>query len=186
MPGMTIGFEGKSKGFEDGLFERGLRQPQHLHHTRHRGGGRRGGRVYEPSVNHGQMRGFQDWDHSHARVDGSTRHWDGALGWRKDSPGRGIEYCWGKSKCEFCKNSNFVSGKENFKKRVMAALASVTLRRSQKYLRKANDYKRANRMLIDGPGVEAAAQYADIENMCALVKTHRCTFNQGCLSISGS
>ena len=83
VPGMTIFFEGKVKRFEDGLFERGLRQPQNLHHTRHRGGGRRGGRVYEPSVNHGQMRGFQDWGHSHARVDGSTRHWDGALGWRR-------------------------------------------------------------------------------------------------------
>ena len=94
--------------------------------------------------------------------------------------GRCIEYCWGKSKCEFCKNSNFVSGKENFKKRVMAALVSVTLRRSRKYLRKASDYKRANRMLVDGPGVEAAAQYADIGEMRALVKTHRFTFDQDC------
>ena len=36
--------------------------------------------------------------------------------------GRGIEYYWGKSKYEFRKHNNFVSGKENFEKRVMNAL----------------------------------------------------------------
>ena len=92
--------------------------------------------------------------------------------------GRGIEYCWGKSKYEFRKHNNFVSGKENFEKRVMTALKSVTLRRSRAFLRKANDYKRAYRMLIDGFGVEAVAQYADIEKMSAIVKNHRCTFDQ--------
>jgi hypothetical protein len=40
----------------------------------------------------------------------------------------------------------------------MTALASVALRRSRAFLRKANDYKRAYRMLIDGFGVEAATQ----------------------------
>ena len=87
--------------------------------------------------------------------------------------GRGIEYYWGKSKYEFRKHNNFVSGKENFEKRVMTALKSVTLRHSRVFLRKANDYNRAYRMLIDGFGVEAVAQYADIEKMSvmsALVK----------------
>jgi hypothetical protein len=55
----------------------------------------------------------------------------------------------------------------------MTALKSVTLRRSRAFLRKANDYKRAYRMLIDWFGVEAVAQYADIEKFRALVKTHR-------------
>ena len=100
--------------------------------------------------------------------------------------GRGIEYCWGKSKYEFRKHNNFVSSKENFEKRVMAALGSVTLKRSRAFLRKANDYKRAYRMLIDGAGVDAAAQYADIEKMRALVKTHRCTFDQDYKFIAGS
>jgi glucan phosphorylase len=57
-------------------------------------------------------------------------------------------------------------------------LASVTLKRSRAYLRKASDYKRAYRMLNEGHGVGTAAQYAEIEKMRALVKTHRCTFNQ--------
>ena len=60
----------------------------------------------------------------------------------------------------------------------MTALKSVTLRRARGFLRKANDYKRAYRMLIEGAGVVAAALYADIEKMRALVKTHRCTFDQ--------
>jgi hypothetical protein len=61
------------------------------------------------------------------------------------------------SKYEFRNHSNFVSGKENFEKRVMTALKSVALRRLLAFLRKANDYKRAYRMLIDGFGVEAVA-----------------------------
>ena len=103
------------------------------------------------------------------------------MGWSKrprhkghpELAGRGIEYYWGKSKYEFRKHMNFVSGKENFEKRVVTALKSVTLRRSRAFLRKANDYKPAYRMPIDGFGVEAVAQYADIEKMSvmsALVK----------------
>ena len=91
--------------------------------------------------------------------------------------GRGVEYCWGKSKYEFRKHNNFVSSKENFEKRVMAALASVTLKRSRAYLHKANDYKRAYRMLNEGSGVGTAVQYAEIEKMRALLKTHRCKFD---------
>jgi hypothetical protein len=87
--------------------------------------------------------------------------------------GRCVEYCWGKSKCEIRKHSNFVSSKENFEKRVMAASASETLKRSRAYLHKANDYKRAYRMLNEGSGVGTALQYADIEKMRPLLKTHR-------------
>jgi hypothetical protein len=77
--------------------------------------------------------------------------------------GRCVECCWGKNKYEFCKHRNFASSKENFEKRAMAALASVTLKRWRAYLRKADDYKRARRNLSDGSGVEAVAQYAGIE-----------------------
>jgi hypothetical protein len=91
--------------------------------------------------------------------------------------GRGVEYCWGKSKYEFRKHNNFVSSKENFEKRFMAALASVTIKGSRVYLRKANDHKRAYRTLNEGSGVGTAVQYAEIEKMRALLKTHRCKFD---------
>ena len=41
-----------------------------------------------------------------------------------------------------------------------------------------NNHERAYRMLNEGSEVGTAAQYADIEKMRALVKTHRFTFNQ--------
>jgi hypothetical protein len=100
--------------------------------------------------------------------------------------GRGVECCWGKSKYEFRKNNSCVSSKENFEKRVMAALASVTLKRSRAYLRKASDYKRAYRMLNEGSEVGTAAQYADIEKMRALVKPHLYTLDQDYKFIAGS
>ena len=91
---------------------------------------------------------------------------------------RGVEYFPCKRKYKLRKYSNFISSRKKFEKRVMAALASVTLKRSQAYLRKANDYKRAYRMLNEGSEVGTAAQYADIEKMRALVKSHRCKFDQ--------
>jgi hypothetical protein len=53
--------------------------------------------------------------------------------------GRGVEYCWGKSKYEFRKHNNFVSSKENFEKRVMAALASVQYAEIEKNARSSKD-----------------------------------------------
>jgi hypothetical protein len=50
---------------------------------------------------------------------------------------RGIEYCWDKSKYEFRKHNNLMSGKANFEKRVMTALKSAMLRRSRAFQRKA-------------------------------------------------
>jgi hypothetical protein len=68
----------------------------------------------------------------------------------------------------------------------MAALASVTLKPSRAYLRKANDYKWAYRMLNEGSEVGTAAQYADIEKMRALVKSHLYTCDQDYKFIAGS
>jgi hypothetical protein len=72
--------------------------------------------------------------------------------------GRGVECCWGKGKCELRKHSDFLSSKENYEKRAMAALVSVTLQRSRAYLRKASGYKHACRVPNEGPGVGTAAQ----------------------------
>ena len=67
-----------------------------------------------------------------------------------------------------------------FKKRVYAALATITTPRSRNFLRKANDYKRAYRILAERgeEGVVAAAEFADIEKIIKQVRAHRCTFDQ--------
>jgi hypothetical protein len=68
----------------------------------------------------------------------------------------------------------------------MAALASVALKRSRANQRKTNDYERTYHILNEGPGVGTAAKYADIDKMHALVKTHRCTYDQDYKFIVGS
>ena len=182
VPGMTAGYVDKAKGFKDVLFERGLLNPANLGAYSIHGTKGAGGVVDESTSLLSLMAKCEDF-----KTETTAMHeLMAVLGiGMEQSPkghpelaGRGMEYCWGKSKYEHRKHNNFVSSKENFEKRVMAALGSVTLKRSRAFLRKANDYKRAYRMLIDGAGVGAVAQYADIEKMCALVKTHRCTFDQ--------
>jgi hypothetical protein len=93
--------------------------------------------------------------------------------------GRGAECFWARVITSYASIIKLVSSKENFEKRVMAVLSSVTPKRSRAYLRKPSDYKRAFRMLCDGSGIEGVGQYAGIEQMRALVKTHRFTFDQG-------
>ena len=62
-----------------------------------------------------------------------------------------------------------------------AALATITTSRSRNYLRKANDYKRAYRILAEKgeeEGVAAAFEFADIEKIRKQVRAHRCTYDQ--------
>ena len=92
--------------------------------------------------------------------------------------GRGVEYGWGKSKYEFRHSNDYSPNSEAFEKRVRYSLLSVTLARARKYLRRANDYKRAYRELEAGGSAEEAAVYADIEKIKRECKTHRCTFDQ--------
>jgi len=92
--------------------------------------------------------------------------------------GCGVEYGWGKSKYVFRHNNDYNPRAEAFEARTRAALASVTLARSRKYLRRANDYKRAYREIALGGSAEAAAFYADIEKIKKTCKSHRCTFDQ--------
>ena len=179
---MTIGFVGKAKGLKDVLFERGLLNPDKLKSYTNHGTKGAGGVVDESTSLLKLMAKCEDFqDETTAMHELMELLGIGMEQTPKGHPelaGRGIEYCWGKSKYEFRKHNNFVSSKANFELRVMTALKSVTLRRARAFLRKANDYKRAYRMLIEGAGVVAAALYADIEKMRALVKTHRCTFDQ--------
>ena len=60
----------------------------------------------------------------------------------------------------------------------MEALPAVTLVRARRFLRKANDYKRAYHALSEGAGPKAAAAYADVEKLRKESKSHRCTFDQ--------
>ena len=91
--------------------------------------------------------------------------------------GEGIEYCWGRSKYEFRHHNDYNPNAEAFERRVRIALLSCNLSLSRKFLRKANDYKRAYRELGEGR-TEAGAVYADIEKLRKECKTHRCTFDQ--------
>ena len=61
-----------------------------------------------------------------------------------------------------------------------AALAAITLARSRCFLRKANDYKRAYRIIAEQGenGAAAAAEFADIEKIRKQVRAHRCTYDQ--------
>jgi len=94
--------------------------------------------------------------------------------------GRGVEYSWGKGKYEFRHNNDYSPNKENLEKRVYAALATITTSRSRSFLRKANDYKRAYRILAERgeEGAAAAAEFADIEKIRKQVRANRCAFDQ--------
>ena len=94
--------------------------------------------------------------------------------------GRGIEYAWGKAKYEFRHNNDYSPNKENLEKRVYAALGAITTSRSRCFLRKANDYKRAYRIIAEQgeKGAAAAAEFADIEKIRKQVRAHRCTYDQ--------
>ena len=73
--------------------------------------------------------------------------------------GRGVEFCWGKWKYAFRHINKYSSIRNVFKKTVMEALPAVTLVRARRFLRKANDYKRAYRALSEGAGPKAAAAF---------------------------
>jgi hypothetical protein len=100
--------------------------------------------------------------------------------------GRGVEYSWGKAKLYFRRNNDYNSNAEALEKRVRAALSNevLTLRRTRKFLRRANEYKRAYRDLADiqaGAATncpEGGVTHKDIEEMKKQVKAHRCTLDQ--------
>jgi len=54
----------------------------------------------------------------------------------------------------------------------------VSLQSSRRFLRKANDHKRALRTLMEGDGADEAAAYADVEKQRKESKAHRRTFDQ--------
>ena len=83
------------------------------------------------------------------------------------------------SKYEFRHNNDYSPNKENLEKRVYAALAAIKTSRSRNFLRKANDYMRAYRILAERgeEGAVAAAEFADIEKIRKQVRAHRCTFD---------
>ena len=74
--------------------------------------------------------------------------------------------------------------KQIFEKTVREALKSVSLQRFRRFLRKANDYKRAYRSLMAGAGADAVAAYADAEKLRKQSKAHRNTFDKDYLFIA--
>ena len=84
----------------------------------------------------------------------------------------------GKGKYTFRHINKYSCTKHILEKTVREALKSVTPQRSRRFLRKANDYKRAYRSLMAGAGADAVAAYADVEKLRKQSKAHRSTFDQ--------
>lgn len=182
------GYVGKPKGLLDVLFERGQLDPLQLR------GGKSGTTIQytkEAKVVDGipdeslslvsMLQRNTDYQNEPTAMQELTE----SLGHKQEKTpkkhpeiaGRGIEYCWGKSKMTFRHNNNYSSNARNLEERVSAALdtASVlTIERTRKFQRKANDYKRAYRALTS----ESEVEYADIEKMKKTHKTHRSSFDQ--------
>ena len=95
--------------------------------------------------------------------------------------GRGVEYCWGKSKVHFRHNNNYSPNATNLEERVKESMNTadvLTLGRVRKFQRKANDYKRAYLALSNSPEAATELEHKDIEAMKKKCKTHRCTLDQ--------
>ena len=95
--------------------------------------------------------------------------------------GRGVEYCWGKSKVHFRHNNNYSSNAANLEERVKESMNTadvLTLGRVRKFQRKANDYKRAYLALSNSPEDATELEHKDTEAMKKKCKTHRCTLDQ--------
>ena len=179
---MLLGYVGKAKGLKDVLFERGWLNPANLGGYTIKGvKGAEGIFVDSTSVAK-LMAECEDFKTEttamHDLMEVLGVEMDQTPKCHPEVAGRGMEYCWGKGKYEYRKHNTFAAGKVPFEKRVHAALESVDVTRLRKFLRKANDYKRAYRALNLAAGAAAAVSYADIEKMRALSKTHLCTYDQ--------
>ena len=186
------GYVGKPKGLLDVLFERGLLDPQLLQ------GGKAGNPTQytrDPKVIDGipdesrslvsmlaRCADFQNEptamqelteDLGHVQEKTPKKH--------PEIAGRGVEYCWGKSKVHFRHNNNYSSNAANLEERVKESMNTadvLTLGRVRKFQRKANDYKRAYLALSNSPEDATELEHKDIEAMKKKCKTHRCTLDQ--------
>jgi hypothetical protein len=182
VPGMKLGYVSKAKGLNDVLFERGWLNPAKLGGYTIKGAKGAGGVIDESTSLAKLMAECEDFKTEttamHDLMEVLGVEMDQTPKCHPELAGRGVEYCWGKSKYEHRKHNTLAAGKAPFEKRVHAALESVGLSRSRSFLRKANDYKRAYRALNLASGAAAAVAHADIEKMRKLTKAHRCTFDQ--------
>lgn len=96
-----------------------------------------------------------------------------------------IENCWGKAKTFHRRNNDFNSNLDALEVRVRAALGPdvLTLRRCQRFIRRANDYKRAyraidNKRIEDGEDLTTDADFMQIEKYLKISKTHRSSLDQ--------
>ena len=113
--------------------------------------------------------------------------------------GEGVEYEWGKSKMDFRRTNNYDPNVQRFERRVRQSMCTVDIpkaqtwdkvadkiavlpkRRVRKYRRKANEYKKAYRIIdnkVEGEKGAGAATYVDIEKLRKKCKAHRCTEHQ--------
>jgi len=74
--------------------------------------------------------------------------------------------------------NKYSPNKEVSEKAVRKALQLVSLQSSRRFLRKANDYKRAYRTLMEGGGADEVAAYAAVDKLRKESKAHRSTFDQ--------
>ena len=194
------GYVGKPKGLLDVLFERGLLDPQLLQ------GGKAGNPTQytkEPKIIDGipdesrslvsMLARCADFQNEPTAMQELTE----ALGHVQEKTpkkhpeiaGRGIEYCWGKSKVHFRHSNNYSSNATNLEARVKESMNTadvLTLGRVRKFQRKSNDYKRAYLALSTSPEEATELEHKDIENMKKKCKTHRCTLDKDYSFIKGA
>ena len=185
------GYVGKPKGLLDVLFERGLLDPELLQGGKAASGGTQ--YAQKPKIIDGipdesrclvsmlaRCADFQNEptamqelteDLGHVQEKTPKKH--------PEIAGRGVEYCWGKSKVHFRHNNNYSPNATNLEERVKESMNTagvLTLARVRKFQRKANDYKRAYLALAGDEATEI--EHKDIEAMKKKCKTHRCTLDQ--------
>ena len=191
------GYAGKPKGLLDVLFERGQLDPKFLK------GGKSGTVIQytkDPKVVDGipdeslslvsmlqRNTDFQNEPTAMQELTESLGHTQEKT--PKKHPevaGRGIEYDWGLSNVTFRHNNTYSPNALLLEGRVRAALDTtrvLTIERTRKFQRRANDYKRAYRALgSESPEPESdppsEVEYADIEKLTKKHKTHRSSLDQ--------
>jgi hypothetical protein len=178
--GVAKGYVGAAKGLKDVLFERGWLDPTVQYSMKGTVGA--GGTLDESTSLSCVMASCEDFREETTAMHEFMELLDVEIEQTpKGHPelaGCGVEYGWGKSKMTFRHTNDYSSNKVAFEKCVRQSIASVTLERARRFLRKANDYKRAYRALAAGAGAGKVAEYADIEKMRKQSKAHRCTFDQ--------
>ena len=178
VPGVRAGYVGKAKGLLDVLFERGWIDPSIKYTMK---GCAAVGKKQSGSLEL-IMAKCEDFISEvtamHELMELLGVEMDQTPKGHPEIAGRGVEYDWGKGKMTYRHTNDYSSHPDAFEKRVRAALATVTVERARRFLRKANDYKRAYRALSEGAGPNEVATYADIEKLRKEVKAHRSTLDQ--------